>query len=224
MTPSRESGFTLYELMMTVLVAGILLGVGVPNFREFQRNGAIVAAANEIVTGTLLARSEAVKRQVPVVLCLSDNPTATNPTCLPNAVQDSNTRGFVVWVDENGNVDGNGAPDLSDATDGNGSIDAGEQLLMQSAAPGGTIRLSANCGHVGYGPSGFTRQVGALCSPTVRTVLLCDERGRRATSGSLSAARVVRIDRPGRGQVLTEVADVAAAIGPGPNQADGTCP
>jgi type IV fimbrial biogenesis protein FimT len=208
MAPSRESGFTLYELMMTLLVAGILLGVGVPNLMEFQRNGAIVAAANEIVTGTLLARSEAVKRQVPVMLCLSDDPTAPNPSCLPNAVQDSATRGFVVFADE----------------DGDGSIDAGDQLLMQSAAPGGTIRLSANCGHVGYGPNGFTRLVGALCFPTVRTVLLCDERGRRPTSGSLSAARVVRIDRPGRGQVLSEVADVAASIGAGPLQANGTCP
>lgn len=209
MTPSREAGFTLYELMMTLLVAGILLGVGVPNLMEFQRNGAIVAAANEIVTGTLLARSEAIKRQTPVMFCLSDNPTAANPTCLPNAVQDSDTRGFVVFVDE----------------DGDGSIDAGDQLLMQSAAPGGTIRLSANCGHVGYGRNGFTRSVAGLCNPPVRTVLLCDERGRRQTSGSLSAARVVRIDRPGRGQVLSEMADVAAAIGPdATQQANGTCP
>lgn len=209
MSRSHQAGFTLYELMMTLLVAGILLGVGVPNLMEFQRNGAIVAAANEIVTATLLARSEAIKRQVPVMFCLSDNPTAANPTCLPDAVQDSASRGFVVFVDE----------------DGDGTIDAGDQLLRQSPAPGGTIRLSANCGHVGYGRNGFTRPVPGLCNPTVRTLLLCDERGRRLTSGSLSAARVVRVDRPGRGQVLSEMADVAASIGPdATQQADGTCP
>ena len=207
-----------------MVVVAILLGVGIPNFMEFQRNGAVTAAANELVTGTLLARSEAVKRQVPVTLCFSANPTATNPTCSPGPAQDSTTSGFVVWVDENGDLDPSGAPDLTDASDGDGTIDAGEQLLMQSEAPGGLIRVSANCGHVGYGPSGFTRQVGALCFPTLRMVLLCDDRGRRASNGTLSAARVVRVDRPGRGQVVTDVTEVAAAIGTGPNQADGTCP
>ena len=132
---------------MTLLVAGILLGIGVPNVMEFQRNGAMTAAANDLVTGVLMARTEAVKRQAPVTICLSDNPTDPNPTCAPDAVADS-TRGFIVWVDENNNFDANGARILTDGTDGNAVVDAGELVLMQSAAPGGTIRISANCGHV----------------------------------------------------------------------------
>ena len=46
----RQHGFTLWAAMTTLLVAGILLGVGVPNVMEFQRNGAVTAAANDLVT------------------------------------------------------------------------------------------------------------------------------------------------------------------------------
>ena len=200
---------------MTLLVAGILFGIGVPNVMEFQRNGLMTAAANELVTGVLMARSEAVKRQAPVALCLSDNPTAVTPTCSPNAIGDSLTRGFIVWVDENNNVDANGARILTDATDGNAVVDANELVIRRSVPPGGTIRVSANCGYVSYAPTGFTRNVAGLC-PTVltvtRTVLFCDDRGRRVAAGSLSAARVVRIDRPGRGQVLQETAVINPLI------------
>jgi len=40
MRQAKQSGFTLWELLVTLLVAGVLLSIGVPNFREFQRNGA----------------------------------------------------------------------------------------------------------------------------------------------------------------------------------------
>ena len=213
MDTPQQHGFTLWELLMTLLVAGILLGIGVPNVMEFQRNGAMTAAANDLVTGVLMARTEAVKRQAPVAVCLSDNPTDPNPICLPNAVADSATRGFIVWVDENNNVDVNGARILTDATDGNAAVDAGELVLMQSAARGGSIRVSSNCGYTSFAPTGFTRRAGALCFPNpFQAVLYCDDRGRRAAAGTLSSARVVRIDRPGRGQVLQETGDVNGTI------------
>jgi type IV fimbrial biogenesis protein FimT len=225
MITSQQHGFTLWELLITMLVAGILLGIGVPNVMEFQRNGAMTAAGNNVVTGVLMARTESVKRQAPVAFCLSDDATTPTPTCSPNSVVDSATRGFVVWVDENNNQDANGARILTDATDGNAVIDAGELVLMQSAAPGGTVRVSANCGYVSFAPTGFTRQAGALCFPANRAILFCDDRGRRRAAGALSAARIVRIDRPGRAQVLVEEAAVnnfVAALALGGINA--TCP
>ena len=76
MKAPRQSGFTLWELLVTMLVAGMLLAVGVPSFRDAQRNSAITAAANDLITGLLAARAEAVKRQVPVTLCASPDPAA----------------------------------------------------------------------------------------------------------------------------------------------------
>jgi type IV fimbrial biogenesis protein FimT len=212
MVRCNQNGFTLWELLMTLLVAGILLGIGVPNVMEFQRNGAMTAAANDLVTAVLTARTEAVKRQAFVTLCLSNDPLAPAPVCLPNPVADA-ASGFVVFVDENGNTDANGARILVDVTDGNAAIDANEPVLMRTDVRVDSIRLTADCGHVSFSPNGFTRQVAALCFPAVRSVLLCDDRGSRIAAGSLSAARVVRIDRPGRGQVLQEQGDIAAAIG-----------
>src|SRR5204863_4424213 len=135
-----------------LLIAGILLGIGVPNVLEFSRNASMTAAANDFVTAALIARTEAVKRQAPVTFCLSANPTAAAPTCAPAAAFGSATLGYVVFVDENNNFDADGARVLTDATDGNGVIDAGELVLAQTAAPGASssVRVSANCGYIPY--------------------------------------------------------------------------
>jgi prepilin-type N-terminal cleavage/methylation domain-containing protein len=207
-----QRGFTLWELLMTLLVAGIMLGVGVPNVMEFQRNSGMVTAANDLVTELLAARSEAVKRQVPVTICMTDDPMAADPVCELDPIADS-TRGFVVFVDENGNVDANNLPILTDASDGNAAFDAGETVLRRLVTPGGSIRLSTNCGYVAFGPTGAPRRAGGPCLPFEdtpgtpwMTFLFCDDRGRRVAGGGLSSARIVRVDRFGRGQVLTEVA------------------
>src|SRR6187551_3770506 len=114
MNTSRQCGFTLWELLMTLLVAGILLGIGVPNLLQFSRNASMTGAANDFVTAALQARTEAVKRQAPVTFCLSDDPLAATPTCAPGSVFGSLTRGWVVFVDENNNVDADGARILTD--------------------------------------------------------------------------------------------------------------
>jgi type IV fimbrial biogenesis protein FimT len=210
MNTSRQHGFTLWELLMTLLVAGILLGIGVPNVLEFSRNASMTAAANDLVTALLQARTEAVKRQAPVTVCFSTDPFAATPVCAPAAVAGSLTTGWVVFVDENNNFDADGARILTDGTDANAAIDTGELILSRYAAPGASssVRVSANCGYTTYAPTGFTRQAAALCWFANRIVLLCDDRGRGTAAGSLARPRVVRMNRSGRPQVLSEFADV----------------
>jgi Tfp pilus assembly protein FimT len=204
---------------MTLLVGGILLGLGVPNVMEFQRNGAMTAAANELVTAILMARTEAVKRQAPVGWCLTDDPLAATPTCSQGNVANSGTRGYIVWVDENDNFDATGARILTDATDGNAVVDGGELVIRRIEAPGGRILLSANCGYASFNPTGVLRQVGGACNPAApllplaRVVFFCDDRGRRPSSGNLSTARAVRIDPVGRANVYQERVDVDARFG-----------
>jgi type IV fimbrial biogenesis protein FimT len=220
MKANAQSGFTLWELLMTLLVAGILLGIGVPNVMEFQRNGLVTAAANQLITAVLAARAEAVKRQVPITLCASPNPTATNPTCSISGV--GTNGGFIVWVDENGNLDGNGTPVTTDGTDGNAVIDANEvtaaqPLIIQTAAPGGTINVWANSGYISYGPNGFRRQATGTATLPVTWLLFCDDRGNRSAGqlGAgvfLSTARALRIDPTGRGVVLQTTAEVTNAL------------
>jgi type IV fimbrial biogenesis protein FimT len=209
MNSKLSRGFTLWELLVALLVAGILFGVGLPNLREFMRNNAIAAAANDLLAGIMAARSQAVSRQVPVTLCASANPTAANPTCSPTGAGANG--GFIVWVDENGNFDANGSPDLTDATDGNAVVNPGETVLLARPAPGGTLNVFGDSGYVSYGPNGFPRTVPGL-NAAVTTVVYCDERGNRGTAGGVSTARAVRVDQTGRGQVLRDVAQVTPAV------------
>src|SRR5690606_33041265 len=170
----RQRGFTLWELLVTLVVAGIVVGLGIPNLQEFLRNNAMAAAANELVTAVLHARSEAVKRQVPVTLCLTPDPDAAAPACHPDAFANALDTGFVVWADDTGNVDADGSPDIDDPSDGDGIFDAGETVLRRSPAPGGQITVSATAGSITYMPNGFPRRGFAPV-----TVLFCDERGNR---------------------------------------------
>jgi type IV fimbrial biogenesis protein FimT len=66
---TRHRGFTLAELAVTLLLAGILLGLGIPSFAKFTRDARRTADVNAFVLAIQLARSEAFKRGRPVVLC-----------------------------------------------------------------------------------------------------------------------------------------------------------
>jgi type IV fimbrial biogenesis protein FimT len=64
---TKMQGFTLVELMVTVVVIGMLMGVGIPAFMSMIRGNAVVVASNQALGAVLLARSEAVKRETNVV-------------------------------------------------------------------------------------------------------------------------------------------------------------
>lgn len=55
-------GFTLIELMITILVVAVIATVGVPSFQTLIQNNRVVTQTNELVTALTLARTEAVKR------------------------------------------------------------------------------------------------------------------------------------------------------------------
>ncbi|MBN1238542.1 MAG: GspH/FimT family pseudopilin [Gammaproteobacteria bacterium] len=193
----RPDGFTLWELMMALVLAGIVLGIGVPSFMEFQRSNAMTTAANDLLSAVLAARSEAVKRQAPVMLCASPNPTAPAPDCGAGG-------GFIVFIDDDG--DGMAGP-----TDGNGTHDDGEPLLLQRPPSGGAIRVWSDGRYVAFDANGLPYQPAAQPEPPASSYLYCDDRGNRAAAGGLSAARVVVIEPTGRAQVRQEIAQIEAA-------------
>lgn len=58
----KEDGFTLIELMVTLVIAAIVLGLGVPSFSNLIKNNRLTAAANDYIAAVNLARSEAIHR------------------------------------------------------------------------------------------------------------------------------------------------------------------
>jgi type IV fimbrial biogenesis protein FimT len=66
----RPAGFTLIELMITITLLGLLVGMGVPTFRSWIQNSQVRTAADAVLSGVQLARSEAIRRNKPVEFVL----------------------------------------------------------------------------------------------------------------------------------------------------------
>lgn len=104
-------GYTLIELLTTLTVAALLLAVGVPSFNSIIATNRAATNHNTLITALSSARTEAIKRGIPVTVCTSD------PTVPGNAGQvmctDSDWgSGYIVIVDEDVDYQVNALKDI----------------------------------------------------------------------------------------------------------------
>lgn len=64
----NPKGFTLIELIITVVIAGIIVAIAAPNFNSFVRKSHIITTSNGLIASLNLARSESIKRNINVTL------------------------------------------------------------------------------------------------------------------------------------------------------------
>lgn len=202
---TAQRGFTLFELMLTVAIASVILGLGIPNLRQFILNSRMTGAANDLVIAFHTARTESIKRHVQTVLCFTSNHEAAQPPC-----DGDGSQGWVVFVDD---LD----PVAAAATDNNVQVDANEQVLLRHGPIDSTISINSapvgNAGYVAYNAAGFSRQIGAV-GTDLESVVLCDHRGNAATYGPAnSTARGLAISATGRPAVTRAVANITALGG-----------
>jgi type IV fimbrial biogenesis protein FimT len=188
---NRSRGFTLPELMVVLGLAAAILGIGVPNFREFQRNNRLTVAANDVLGLVLSSRSEALRRQTVVSMCPSADPQDDDATC-------SDGSGWIAFEDTNADCE----------------RDAGEELISGMRVDD-DVTAQANTGCVSFVASGFKRVVGG--EPTTTHMLYCDERGNspRNTGTDNSTARGIEVSPTGRGQVIKSVTEIESWAGNG---------
>ena len=90
----KNTGFTLTELMVTLVIVGILVVAGGPLLSTTLQGGQMVASTNELVSAMHIARSEAIKLNRKVTMCVSRDGT----TCLAS---NKWQQGWIVFVDAN---------------------------------------------------------------------------------------------------------------------------
>jgi type IV fimbrial biogenesis protein FimT len=71
MYSDRSEGFTLIEALVTISVAAILMAIAVPSFNNATLTSRLRASASELAASAHLARSEAIKRNAVVTMCMS---------------------------------------------------------------------------------------------------------------------------------------------------------
>lgn len=147
----RDGGFTLVELMITLVIASILLAVTVPGLATLVDNNRIQTGAQSLFSALMLTRTEALKRNREVIMCKSDDGLDCDTGTGTNWEQ-----GWLVYVD----------------TDGGSDVDANEILSVQGAFNGGlTLRVTGSdfTNLVSYGTDGSASGTG--------TFILCNEKG-----------------------------------------------
>jgi len=168
----RPRGFTLWELLCTVMIAGITLAAGVPAFRTVVLDARLTADVNGWILAIQLARNEAAKLGRPVIVCQTNDTWRCGTADLP---VDS---GWMVYV----NLDDQYPPQRS----------AAEPLLYvhQRALAG---RVLSNRPYYEFRPGRRS---------TNGTIVLCDERGtlgaRAVIVSYTGRPRVDRVDANGK--------------------------
>lgn len=72
------TGFTIIELMVTLSIAAILMGIAIPNFISMIKNNRLSTQTNDLIADLSVARGESAKRGVRVTMCIStDGATCT---------------------------------------------------------------------------------------------------------------------------------------------------
>ncbi len=92
---SRTGGFTLVELLVTLVIAGLLLALAVPSFNRLMASSRLTTQANNAVNLLSYARAEAIKRGINVQI----NAHGAVSALPPNAASEALTQAVTMPAD-----------------------------------------------------------------------------------------------------------------------------
>lgn len=156
---STMSGFTLLELMITLVVMAVFAGMAVPSLSTLVQNNRLEAEQMDFMSALSMARSEAIKRGVPVML------RASTPVVEGNEFGN----GWSIWVDSNND----------------GVFQPATETIKVHQAVSGDLKVSSSVTQMTFLPSGFSgyRDENGQLASAIFTV--CDSR-HNVTGGQIS--------------------------------------
>ena len=193
MKKRTQTGFTLYELLITLLIVGVVLSFGIPNLSEFTKNSRMTSTANDLHASFYMARSEAARAKTNITICASANSMDANADCGGTWDQ-----GYIVFVDDNGDILRAGAT---------------ETLLRAHPviAEGVTRAITTDAAFFRFAAARLGGgAVGG--NPSITQVVMCDERGNIKAAGGNSAARLFVTTPLGRATILRDESMIDAAL------------
>lgn len=182
----NNQGFTVIELLITLLVVSVVISIGLPSFKGTIQNARLTSQINHMIGVIAFARNEAAKRpNTNITLCATNNPNASTPACNTNTWETS----YLVFADGNGDsvinnvsedANGNGILDLGEDINGNGTLDTVADQILQigrTLEGGNTLRTRGfpSTNVINFNARGEPNSGGSF--------MLCDERGLTSAKG-----------------------------------------
>lgn len=163
------------EMLVAMVATALLFAIAVPSMAGMIKSARITSASNVFLSGLLLARSEAIKRNSRVVLCKSENGAACSAT-------GAWEQGWIVFQDINNN----------------GLREDSEIIIRRESPLSAELRLMGNlnvASYVSFTSTGATRLVGGGFQAGTLTV--CNQ------SAEPGEAKQIVLNAVGRPRVQT---------------------
>lgn len=181
--------------MIVVAVLGVMLSIGVPGLQQFILDNRISSQLNLLSSSLALARSEAIKNNLHVVVCVTSDGAACDTSGIP-----WNT-GWLVFIDRNGNMSVDAG---SAGTDGCAEGATADCVLAVQAAFGGENTLTAGPGVpnlVAYDGTG-TAKCDKTADGTYEACVNADTYFTLCDFRKEAHARALSVSKTGRSAVL----------------------
>ena len=182
-------GFSLIETLFMLFVLALLFSMAAPSFQSIQARVQVQAASQMLLSDVLSARTEALRRERRVTLCVAASDVGTKAT-LPSACAavggvSAWHQGWLVFEDVNSN----------------GLWDAGEELLQQRSRLSLKVSATGNITvgrYVSFGASGRSLSLNGAFQ--AGTITVC-EQGAKAKEAWLLVVNAVGRPRLEKGQI-----------------------